>query len=126
MIIYKNIDSLWINTIHGVTVYFSYNHLFGCMSGYINTPCGVPQVQTFGKCESVKDGRNQLSKLTQLDANALFEQIKSWESNVNTGVDYFISSSISNPVQLSPCNPNGKCNSSSACRTINCQFKQKQ
>lgn len=98
MIIYKNIDSVWINTTDGVTVYFSYNHLAGHMSAYVNTPCGVPQIQTFGKCENIADGRKQLEKLAQDHANLIFNQIRNWGSNKNKELEYFQEVSYVEPI----------------------------
>lgn len=102
MLIYKNIDSVWINTIEGVTVYFSYNHLAGYMSGYVRTPCGVSQIQTFGKCDSIEDGRKQLSELKQEDANQLFNQILDWEPwrNRDEEIENYKMVSLTEPIEF--------------------------
>lgn len=98
MIIYKNIDSVWINTTEGVTVYFSYNLPAKKMSASINTPCGVPQIANFGKCKSVDEGRSNLETLNQSDANQIFETIKSWSRNINTDLDYYLEVSHKTPL----------------------------
>ena len=98
MIIYKNIDTVWINTTDGVTVYFSHNYLAGYMSAYVRTPCGVPQIQPFGECKSVEDGRKQLGELTQSDADRLFKEIRSWKSNKQTELKYFQDASCVEPI----------------------------
>ena len=90
MIIYKNIDSVWINTSDGVTVYFSYNLPAKKMSAYVNTPCGVP--------ESIEEGRLNLEKLNRNDADEVFKEIKKWSSNLNYDLDYFLQVSHKMPL----------------------------
>ena len=98
MIIYKNIDSVWINTSDGVTVYFSYNLPAKKMSAYVNTPCGVPQITHFGKSESIEEGRLNLEKLNRNDADEVFKEIKKWRSNLNYDLDYFLQVSHKMPL----------------------------
>jgi hypothetical protein len=98
MIMYKNIDSVWINTRKGVTVYFSYNHLAGYMSCYILSACGIPNIQPFGKCDSIEDGRKQLTTLTQNDADKMFAEIQSWESNKKYPIEHWLEKSLLNPL----------------------------
>ncbi len=98
MIIYKNIDSVWINTTDGVTVYFSYNLPAKKMSAYIRTPCGVPQFTYFGECENIEEGRLNLENLSQYDADEVFKEIKNWSSNSNTDLDYFLEVSHKTPL----------------------------
>lgn len=98
MIIYKNIDSVWINTTGGVTVYFSYNLPAKKMSAYINTPCGVPQITQFGKCESIEEGRTNLESFNQKNADEVFETIKNWNSNLNTDLEYYLEVSYKTPL----------------------------
>lgn len=93
-IIYQNIDSVWINTSDGVTVYCSHNHLAGRMTAYIKTPCGVTQHDHFGRCDSIKDGRKKLKELTQADADRIFNQIRNWPSNKKHELEYFRDASL--------------------------------
>ena len=90
MIVYKNIDSVWINTTEGVTVYFNYNHLAGYMSGYVNTPCGPFIIVPFGKCVSIEDGRKQLNQLSQIDADKLFSEILELDNWKDYGIENFL------------------------------------
>ena len=98
MIIYKTPDTVWINTSDGVTVYFSYNHLAGYMSCYVLNACGIPNSQPFGRCESIEDGRNQLSNLTQDDANRLFSEIQKWRINEDYPLELWKEASLTQPI----------------------------
>lgn len=98
MIIHSNIDSVWINTKEGVTVYFNHNHLGGYMSGYVNTPCGPFIVIPFGKCDSIEDGREQLKKLNQKDADRIFAEILDLEEWKDYGIENFQTVSETQPI----------------------------
>ena len=98
MIIYKNIDSVWINTTDGVTVYFSYNLPAKKMSAHIKTPCGVPQITHFGRCETIEEGRANLESYNQDNANEVFKTLKNWSNNLNTDLDYYLEVSYKTPL----------------------------
>jgi len=98
MIIYKILDTVWINSSDGVTVYFSYNELAGYMSCYILSACGIPHVQPFGDCKSVEDGRKKLTELTQADADKLFSEIRAWSSNQDYPLELWQEASCTQPI----------------------------
>ena len=98
MIIYKIPDSVWINTSDGVTIYFSYNELAGYMSCYAMNACGIPNSQPFGNCKSREDGRRQLEKLTQSDADRLFSEIRDWDMNKDYPLELWQEASCTEPI----------------------------
>ena len=100
MIIYKNIDSVWINTSEGVTVYFHYNEVANYMMAYVRTECGVSQHTSFGKCKSIEDGRSQLESFNQQDANRIFQEILGWDGNRDYGIENFLSVSHEEPLVI--------------------------
>lgn len=98
MIIHRDIDSVWINTSNGITVYFHYNHMIGKMTAYVRTVCGVSQHEEFGECKSIQDGRDKIKSLTQKDADEIFDKIKNWESNKNYPFEGFKNISYTEPI----------------------------
>jgi hypothetical protein len=101
MKIYQDIETVWINTSHGVTVYFHYNHLAGNMSGHVITSWRVSQTQIFGSCKSIVDGRNQIAKLTQKDADSLFATILKWDINKHYVFENYLVESYKRPIRSS-------------------------
>lgn len=99
MIMHRNIDSVWINTSNGVTVYFGFNHLAGYMIGYVNTPCGVSIHMPFGKCRSIKNGRQKLALLDQGDADRLFNEILELDRWKDYGIENFQAVSVTEPIR---------------------------
>lgn len=98
MIIYRDVDTVWINATNGVTVYFGYDLHEGKVSGRVKTPCGVSQIDYLPiKTQTYREGRSRLRNLTQKDADALFNKVKSWEGNQSQPLDYFLQVSHKEP-----------------------------